>query len=257
MVVKIPETSFIAALKEGISRTTELIARATEYHGGPVQTEYLITADVAREFIERDFEVKVECLNRKLIHGLTAAKKSHGKRSIARRKLGRKRTDVAVLKDGLIPLAIIEIKIGIRKFGRRLKDDLAKITTTIGMMRADYAANTIGAAVFQVHIPGSKNGFDSTAQLKAKAERVEKTLRADLMRYAKSQSDFEITMHPLQSPDGGIVATDVELDNDGEKTLGSPGHATRYHVVIIRSLRPVEPDTSNPNVRFRELKASS
>jgi len=36
----IPDDYFIERLRSGVNRTNDLIARLTEYHGGPVLTEY-------------------------------------------------------------------------------------------------------------------------------------------------------------------------------------------------------------------------
>ena len=153
MISEIPEEQFLDALRRGVERTTNLIARVTDYHGGAVQTEYMITADLAREFMERDFEVWVECLNRVLVNGMTALKEAR-----PRRTLRSKRTDVAIVQNGIIPLAMIEVKIGAKGLNR-LKVDLDKISATIGMMKAKFAAKVIGAAVFQIHIPGSRNRY--------------------------------------------------------------------------------------------------
>jgi hypothetical protein len=38
----------LSALRKGVQRSVDLIARITEYHGGPVTTEYMLTSDIAR-----------------------------------------------------------------------------------------------------------------------------------------------------------------------------------------------------------------
>lgn len=205
----IPEAEFLEALQRGVRRTTDLIARVTEYHGGPVQTEYMITADLAREFMERDFEVKVECLNRNLVNGMTALKGV-----TPRKELGAMRTDVAIVQDNLIPLALIEVKIGVKKLGR-LKDDLDKITATIALMKARFAAQVIGAAVFQVHIPGTCARY-SDHQFKTAAEEVETGLEAKVGSYASSRPDFSFSMHSLQSPMmASLVTTFISMAKSG------------------------------------------
>jgi hypothetical protein len=238
-------SGFLEALRCGVQRTTDLIARVTEYRGGEVRTEYMITADLAREFMERDFEVMVECLNRRLVNAMIKLKGSTPVKT-----LRSKRTDVAIVRDGLVPLPMIEVKIGVRRF-TRLKGDLDKIATTIEMMRANYAAKVIGAAVFQVHIPGSRNMYHAS-EFKAAARKVEKTLESDIVAYARLHSNFRFTMHPLQSPDGGVVGRDLEIVGN-ELAWGAHGHATRYHAILIQSTRPI----SAPPTTVQELKRQS
>ncbi len=216
----IDENKFLEALRSGVARTTNLIAKATDYHGGPVMTEYLLTADIAREFIERDYPVTVECPNRMFVNPMTGLKAAQ-----PRKVLRSKRTDVAIIGDGLIPLALIEVKIRVRKL-RAVKGDLNKITTTISLLKAAFAARVIGAVVFQVHIPGTGNRIYAD-DFKTAAEKVESALRAELDTYAQSRSGFSFEMHPLQSADGGIVGREVEEDGD-ELAWGAHGHATRY-----------------------------
>jgi hypothetical protein len=64
MIKQITDAELLATLKEGVKTATDVIARVTDYRGGPVTTEYLLTADISRELIEQDYQVKVECLNR-------------------------------------------------------------------------------------------------------------------------------------------------------------------------------------------------
>ena len=231
----IDENKFLEALRSGVARTTNLIAKATDYHGGPVMTEYLLTADIAREFIERDYPVTVECPNRMFVNAMTGLKAAQ-----PRKVFRSKRTDVAIIGDGLIPLALIEVKIRVRKL-HAIKGDLDKITTTISLMKARFAAKVIGAVVFQVHIPGTRSRTYAR-EFRAAAEKVEAALKAELEVYAASRRDFSFVIHPLQSDDGGIVEREIEDDGE-EKAWGAHGHATRYHVIIIRSTRPVPPST--------------
>lgn len=111
----------IVRLKKGVARTSNLIARATEYHGGPTTTEYLLTADIAREFIEANYETHVEFLIRKFVNGITAL---HPQPSLPRLK--GKRTDVVLAYTELIPIAVIEIKIGVASLNG-IRVDLDKI----------------------------------------------------------------------------------------------------------------------------------
>jgi hypothetical protein len=172
----IDEKAFLEALKNGVARTTNLIAKATDYHGGPVMTEYLLTADIAREFIERDYPVAVECHNRMFVNAMTGLKAAQ-----PRKLLRSKRTDVAIVEAGLIPLALIEVKIRVKKL-RAVKGDLDKITTTMSLLKANVADKVIGAVVFQVHIPGTMNRIYA-ADFKSAAEKIEMRLHDELSCY--------------------------------------------------------------------------
>ncbi len=234
MKTKIDESEFLDALRKGIDRTKNLMALATEFHGDEVRTEYLITADIAREFIERDYGVAVECLNRHLVNGLTQEKGADVG------SLRSKRTDVAVVESALIPLAIIEVKIGVSRL-TKVKKDLDKITHTIGLMNAKSASRVTGAAVFQVHVGGSRSRY-SEQHFRNAAEVIEARLIKEVNEYALTRQGFKFVVHPLQESDGGISARELEDIGDGdEKAWGRHGHATRYHVIMIRSTRPIPP----------------
>lgn len=241
-VYEIKEDTFLEALKAGVGRTTNLIGHLTEYHGGPVRTEYMMTADLAREFIERGYEVKVECKNRELLNALVALNGTKPAKA-----LGSLRTDVALVNNDIVPLAMIEVKIGVTTLNP-LIGDLDKVTKTIAMMQARFASKVIGACVFQVHIRGTKTRF-YFEQFKALAEKAEKKIRTELSTYGTGHSDFRFSMHSLQEPDDGIVERDLEPDGDS-LAWGQYGHATRYHAILIRSTRPVPP----PPTTIEELK---
>jgi hypothetical protein len=82
-----------------------MIALITDYHGGPVTTEYMLTSDIARELIHQNHEVHVEYLNRRMVNGMTMRRSGPPVP-----KFGSRRTDVAVLRDQIIPRAIVEVK---------------------------------------------------------------------------------------------------------------------------------------------------
>lgn len=228
MPAPIEETEFLDCLARAVERTKDFIARLTDYQGGEVRTEYLITADVAREFVERGFEVKVECLNRNLVNALTRLPGSTPKKS-----LGAKRTDVAVLSSGLVPLAIIEVKIGVKALGR-VKADLKKIADTIRMMKRTVSKDVIGAMVFQIHVSPSRSRYHAADFLKA-AKRIECGVEKELALYAAIHKDFAFAMHPLQPSDEGAVGREIEVVGD-EKAWGADGHATRYHAILLRQV---------------------
>lgn len=239
------DQQLLDALRAGVERSRSLIARITDFHGGPVTTEYILTTDIARELIDRQYEVAVEFANRRLVNGLTARKGVN-----ARRLLGTRRTDVVVINNGLIPVALIEVKIGVRSLGK-IKGDLAKLAGTIELLKSTYAARVIAAAVYQVHVAGT-NKMEWRDQLLPAIQKIETHIESELERYRATACGYSFAIHPLQSPAEGI--TERAIENIGHETsLGVHGHATRYYAVIIRSTRVPPP----PPRTIAELKAQS
>lgn len=230
MIREMQEDELLDALANGVRRTSDLISQATEYHGGAVRTEYLLTTDIAREFIEGGFEVRVECLNRSLVNALT---RTNG--TTPSKLLRSKRTDVAVVESSVIPLAIVEVKIGVSKI-TRLKGDLEKVATTLALMKPEFASRAIGALVFQMHTTSKK--WYQAEQFRAAAEAKERRLREELRIFGEGRADAFFTMHSLQRPGQGITGRAVDGIGD-EAEWGAFGHATRYHAILIRDTRPV------------------
>jgi hypothetical protein len=239
----ISEETFLMGLKAGVENTRNLMNRATEFHGSAVQTEYLLTSDIAREFIERGLDVRVECLNRELVNGITARK---GTSKARRKKLGTKRTDVALV-SAYLPLAMVEVKIGIRKL-TGVSKDLNKIITSMRLMDAKYGAMVIGASVFQVHL-ATTNYRHAKEHFVSAIRKVERRFQKDLKTYARTRPDFRFIMHPLQAPHEGIVEQEIERDVNGALMLGRPGHATLYYTILVRSKRPLPPTPLEEQVR--------
>lgn len=237
------DQQLLDALRAGVERSTDLIAWITDFHGGPVTTEYILTADIARELIDRHYEVAVEFANRKLGNGLTARKGAK-----ARKLLGSRRTDVVVLNNGLIPAALIEVQIGVRSLGK-IKGDLAKLAGTIALLKSPYAARVIAAVVYQVHVTGTDK-MEWRDQLLPAIQKIETRIERELERYRVTASGYSFAIHPLQSSTEGITERAIE-DDGHEKTLGAHGHATRFYAVIIRSTRVPPP----PPRTVAELKA--
>ncbi|MER9632226.1 hypothetical protein [Mesorhizobium sp. M0296] len=239
------DQQLLDALRGGVARSSNLIASITDFHGGPLTTEYILTADIARELIGRHYEAAVEFANRKLVNGLTARKGVN-----ARKILGSRRTDVVVLNDSLVPAALIEVKIGVRSLGK-IKGDLTKLTSTIALLKSRYAARVAAAVVYQVHVQGTDK-IEWRDQLLPAIQKIEKRLEQELEAYRLIDPSYSFAIHPLQSPDEGI--TERAIEDDGyEKTLGAHGHATRFYAVLIRSKQvpPPAPRT------VAELKAQS
>jgi hypothetical protein len=231
------QRGLLSSLRKGVKRSSDLIAQITDYHGGPVTTEYMLTSDIARELIEQGQQVEVEYLNRKFANGMTIRRSG-----LPLKKFGSKRTDVAVLYSDFVPLAMIEVKIGIKTF-RGIEGDIVKITDTIAALKPQYACRVWGAAVFQVHIAGSKERYEDKHFRTSVAE-TDKTIKAGLAEHAKAHAGYNFGFHSLQSPDEGYTARELEPDGDGY-AWGQHGHATRYYVVLIKSriARPKPPRT--------------
>jgi hypothetical protein len=239
------ESDLLSLLRSGVKRSSDLIAQITDYHGGPVTTEYILTSDIARELIEQGHQVEVEYLNRYFANGMTMRRSGPPPK-----KLGSKRTDVALLHSGLFPLAMIEVKIGVKTI-RGIETDLIKITDTIDALKPEYASGVWGAAVFQVHIPGSKGRYEEGHFMTSMAK-TEATIKSGLAEHAKIHTGYDFGFHSLQSQEEGYTATTLEPDGDGF-AWGQHGHATRYYSVLIKSKVP----KPKPPQTIAELKAYS
>ena len=123
---------------------------------------------------------------------------------------------------------------------------------TIGALKPEYASRVWGAAVFQVHIAGSKSRYKAAHFKMAIAETVE-VIEGGLADHAKAHPNYIFCLHSLQAENGGYTAQELEPDGDGSFVYGRDGHATRYYVVLIKSKipKPSQPKT------VEELKVSS
>jgi hypothetical protein len=153
----------------------------------------------------------------------------------AQKKFGSKRTDVTVLHDRFYPLAIIEVKIGVKTLSDIAKD-LLKVTDTIGALKPQCASRVRGAVVFQVHIAGSEWRY-KVEHFAAAITTTENKLKTDLAEHGHKNSSYDFSFHPLQSENEGSTARDIEPDGD-EYAWGEHGHATRYYAVLIKSKTP-------------------
>jgi hypothetical protein len=222
----IGERRLVCALTGAIKNTKDFVAQLTDYQGGAITTEYLLTSDIAREMLRQNFEVRVECMYRKLVNLLTVA--ADGTKST---DFGAERADVVITHQGLIPIAIIEVKVRAQS-GKALEPDLNRLTRAIGALKQSIAVKVIGAVVFQVHVP-SRVRFTQEAQYIGAAKKIEGKISKKLDAYARKRREFVFTIRPLQDDSDG--ASGRELEDDGEgKAWGVGGHATRYHAIIVR-----------------------
>lgn len=229
---------FIDTLKDGVRRTSNFMGLLTNFHGGPIKTEYILTTDIARAFLDRNQEVSVEHLNRRLLNVMTK------RRSCSpRAEFGSQRTDVVVVHSGLIPKAMIEVKIGVKGSLGPVKADLEKIAKTLQCMKEKIAASVQAASVFQVHIYG-RSDDTKTDRLMAKMERNHDKLAKNLAIFGNDWPDFDFKLILLQRKNTGFVPTEVYEEEDGSLCLGENGHATRYYAILITSLRKSPAATS-------------
>jgi hypothetical protein len=233
--MRLSERTLLSGLKSGVKNTRHLMDHATDFHGTAVQTEYLLTSDIAREFIQRSVQVKVECLNRALVSSATARS---GTSKVRKRKLGTKRTDIALVNE-YVPLAMIEIKIGVGRL-TGVSMDLKKIITSMRLMDAKYASRVVGVSVFQVHLPTTKHRYEKKHFVSA-IGKIEHRFNLDLKAFARSRPDFKLTLKSLQAVDEGYVEQEIEADFDGEPMIGRPGHVTRYYAILLRSKQKAPP----------------
>lgn len=239
----IDDTKFIDILKDGINRTSYHMNLLTNFHGGPTETEYILTVAIARAFLEKKYEAHVEFPNRRLVNNMTKRRDI-----VSCTPFRSKRTDVAVTNSGLIPMAMVEVKIRVGGTLTPVKEDLVKIARTLLCMKAKIAANVRSASVFQVHVPGTAKDI-KTDKLQKKMSNIEVKLECDLILFAKDWPDFNFKLVSLQGTNGGFVPTEVYYDEDGLPCLGEDGHVTRYYAILITSVRQ-----STASTLFEELK---
>ena len=151
-------------------------------------------------------------------------------------QFGGQRTDVAVVDSGILPKALVEVKIRVGGSLRPIKGDLEKVVKTLQCMKAKVALNVRAASVFQVHIRG-KGDDTEIEKLVARMQKVESKLAKNLGKFGTAWPDFSFKLISLQAQDTGFVPTEICEEADGSLSLGQHGHATRYYAILISSLR--------------------
>ena len=237
---EISEAKFLTILHDGVKRTTDFMAQLTEYHGGPIKTEYILTADIARVFLSDGHEVRVEKINRQLVNGFTKRKGWKPKK-----KFGAQRSDVAVTNSDLIPLALVEVKIGVGKSISKIRKDLEKMANVIESLQPKFASRIRAASVFQVHVAGGAKDA-KVERLKLKVEKIEKSISKELTEFQRDWPNFSFSLKPLLNANEGFVPTAIEIEDDGSEALGENGHATRYYAVTI-GFQPKTHSKVDPN----------
>lgn len=243
---QISKANPLKSLCKGIQRAYSVIAQVTDYHGGPITTEYMLTSDIGRELIEQNYDVRIEYANRRMVNSMT--RRADG---VSSQSFGSQRADIAVLRDHFSPLAIIEVKIGVKTL-RSVRGDLSKMVTTIDALKPQYASQVWGVSIFQVHVKGSPRRR-TEAHLRRAFGKTLNRLHRELRDYARTQTSYKFGLHSLQTRMGGIVPTEIEEEFDGSRSLGRDGHVTRYYAIIIRSLTPIPQQP----LTFSDMKAQS
>jgi hypothetical protein len=222
-----PHQRIIDAVGGGVAALKHLMARLTEYHGGPTATEHLLTGNIARVLVEQQIDgVTVECPYRRLVTYWTAAGPVPD--------FGGKRADIAVVNMGKPPTALIETKIRVTRFGH-IANDVLRIVRLLSAIRPSLRGRTIGLVVFQISVRGRLNWYTADRVLR-KALDIEARMQNELNSFRAQHGDFEFTWLPLQGADEGAVGREVEGDlGDPDAAWGERGHATRYHVLIVQA----------------------
>lgn len=233
---QLDEGVFIEILKAGVRSCQDYMMRLTDYHGAPATTEYLLTADIARAFLDNGYPAEVEFLYRKLVTAMNMDKN----RPLT--TFGKTRADVAVVTDG-IPKAIVEVKIsGTGQSLGLAKDDLTKVARLMKAYGPKSARSICAAVIFQTSF-ASRAGqeaehIDTTSHLE-KLHRVEQDLRTELAAFASSDDEVSYELIGLLEPHSAVTATQKYESPDDTSELGQAGHVVQYHAVILRSSRPV------------------
>lgn len=227
-------TEFLDIIKEGVRVSIHYTAQLTDFHGGPLETEYLLTTDIARAFLAHGYPASVEPLYRQLI---VAGKQRHDK-PVPR--FGARRADVAVVDLNRGLQALVEVKIS--PVGRtlgKIKTDLDKMAQLVRAMGPGSAAKANIAAVFQVHVKGRGVEDIGITRLASKLQGIKMGLKKDLEAFAKGRPDFDYKLVSLTSLTDSVTPTQV-YDAPGElPELGPDGHATAYFAITMGSLRKV------------------
>lgn len=228
MLLSLSEKNLLSCVKSGINNSQSFIDRLTEYHGGPIGIEYILTTDIARALLDKFDTVSVEHHYARLLNALSAPS--------ANRKLFRStRADVVVINDLHPPPLVVEIKIRVRKF-EDIKSDVQRIMRLLNAYKPSLAQRSLGIVVFQVHLYGRKNWLESDRILR-QIKIIEGKISNQFNSFADSHSDFEFQWWPFQEPDAGAVGRELDGDpSDPDAAWGRVGHAVRYHGILLRRL---------------------
>jgi hypothetical protein len=230
------QQGYLDAVRAGVANAESFMAELTDYHGGEVKTEYLITVEIAKALLRVCPDVALEYLiNQVKGHILVHDPKK-------KFTLGSRRFDVAVL-DAVAPVFIVEIKIGVRRLDGELRKDLRKIVDYLDCLTPSYVARALGACVFQTHVEALKER--DLERTKRRVHKLERKINDGLKAFTAEHPEFEFDWMPFQGPDERISDDEVIADVDWTPMLGRRGHATRYHAILVRR-RPEQGPPASP-----------
>lgn len=237
-------------VRKGVAATDAYLHQLTDYHGGPLKTEYVLTTDIARALLAGQKMVATEFLAN------TVKDHVYYRDKQASFTLGSRRFDVAAFDPAGLPELVVEIKVGVGSL-KKLEGDLRKIIDFLESARPGFANRCLALIVFQVH-RGSKKHCQLTRISKEVTE-LENALKQQLATFANGWSGYEFAMMPFQGPNDRISDDEVELEEDGSKVLGRASHATRYHAIAIRktvTTAELEFDNTTPEYLARRFATS-
>lgn len=236
-------------VREGVAATDAYLHQLTDYHGGPLKTEYVLTTDIARALLAGQEMVATEFVANTVKDHIYYRDKQ------ASFTLTSRRFDVVALNSAGLPELMVEIKVGVGTL-KKLEEDLRKIIDFLKSARAGFANRCLALIVFQVHRGTKKHG--QLTHISKEVTKLENALKRQLATFANGWSGYEFAMMPFQGPNDRIYDDEVELEEDGSKILGRTSHATRYHAIAIRkrvTRAELELDNTTPEYLARRFGA--
>lgn len=213
----------IEVLRAGASVHQSEAMEFNDFDLDATSTEYLLTACLLRAALQSHERARAEALCKKVVNVLTSSAAA-----AVRQGFGKQRLDVLV-GQYLAPLALVEVKIGVRSV-LKLTSDVDKILTTIDSLDK-VRTPVLGALVYEVHVPG--NGKIATiAQFDAEMARLTNRIRSGL--------DAHLTTYWPN-----VSAIHVELKRDTrearieKQTIEEDGSSTGILATILEQSRTV------------------
>lgn len=225
MILTEKQERLLKAVGAGIDKTIALMGELTDYHGDAVNTEYILTVDIAKSLMLSEYgDVSIEYRINKVKHSIF-------RNDQIPFALGNRRFDIVVLNP-IIADFVVEVKIGVVSMNSGLKKDLNKIILYLKSLYVKYAKKVLGVCVFQIHFRPKKSG--DLYNTKTRIRKIEENIFHGLDLFKKENPKFEFGLRSFQENDEGIFDDEITEDVDGTPMLGRLGHATRYHAIILR-----------------------
>jgi len=176
----------VQLLKVGAQLHQSEAMEFNDYDLDATATEYLLTACLLRAALQAHSAARVEALCKRVVNLLT----SHA--SVATRKgFGKQRLDF-LIGSYSAPLALVEVKIGVRS-AVKLAADIDKILKTVAYLDK-VRASVLGAVVYEVHVPGSRK-FATNAQFNVAMSNLAMKIQAGLNEHLLSDWPNVLVTH--------------------------------------------------------------